>query len=170
MKIYSNNIADGYLDDRFGHRDESFDREGPNRSFHVGWGELPANTQSLALLFIDHDAIPVAGFSWIHWTAANIDPALGELPENASLDMNLLQGLTSRASRLLPEGMRLDIDAASGFGGCAPPDKDHQYTLYLYALDTRLDLERGFYANEMFKAMEGHILDKAKLQMIYRAR
>ncbi len=92
MKIFSNNIKNGYFDDKMGNRGEQFvSGEISNYSFHLGWSDLPKGTQSLALIFLDHDAIPVCGFSWIHWTVANIDCSLSELPENASLTMNLLE-------------------------------------------------------------------------------
>jgi len=141
-----------------------------NRSFQLSWSDLPANTQSLALIFIDHDAIPVCGFSWIHWTVANIDPKIKELPENASLDMNLLQGVTSWSSPIVPEDWRLSCDDAIGYGGCAPPDKEHKYTITLYALDCKLNLARGFYANELLNSMEGHLLDTATLTALYRMK
>ena len=97
----------------------------PNHSFHLAWDNLPPGTQSLALTFVDHDAIPFCGFTWIHWLAANIDPALKELPENASATMPLLQGVNSWNSGIIPKEYQLSKEEASQYGGCAPPDKDH---------------------------------------------
>lgn len=171
MDIYSKNIVNGYFNDEIGHRGKQFlKNKKPNRSFHLGWENLPENTQSLALVFVDHDAIPVCGFSWIHWTVANIDPNLKELPENASVEMNLLEGVTSWASGLLPAELQLDKIDATGFGGCAPPDKEHCYTIEVFALDTTLSLTRGFYLNELLKAINGHVLDKAILCGLYRTK
>lgn len=170
MKIYSNNVHDGYLDDRFGKRGTEFiQNKKPSRSFHLGWQDLPKGTQSLAIIFDDEDAIAVCGFNWIHWIVANIDPALGELPENASIDMDLLQGVTSWSSSLLPEEWYLDKANDVGFGGCAPPDKDHEYTVTVYALDKKLNLKKGFLKNDLVWAMRGHILDQATLYAKYQA-
>lgn len=170
MQLYSKNIVNGHIDDQFGkHGTQFLKGKKPNRSFHLGWKNLPVNTKSLAIVFIDHDAIPVCGFSWIHWTVANIDPSLNELPENASVEMKLLEGVTSWASGIAPEEWRLDREDAIGFGGCAPPDQPHRYTIELYALDTKLNLARGFFLNELLKAMDNHILDKAVLHGLYRA-
>ena len=171
MKLRSNSINNGYFDDQFGHRGSQFLKDKkPSRSFHLAWEDVPQGSESLALVFIDHDAIPVCGFSWIHWTVANIDPALGELPENASIDMDLLEGVTSWNSGILPEAWYLDKEDATGFGGCAPPDQTHQYTIEVYALDTKLDLEQGFFLNELLKKMEGHILAKASLHGLYKTK
>jgi Raf kinase inhibitor-like YbhB/YbcL family protein len=172
MKIFSNNVVGGYLDNRFGHHGSQFvsGTKVCTRSFHIGWADLPQNTKSLAMIFIDHDAIPVCGFSWIHWTLANIDPSCGELPENASIDLDLLQGITSFAAPIAPEDWRLSREDAIGYGGCAPPDKDHCYTSEIFALDTLLDLEPGFYANELINKMKGHILGQQKLDAVYRSK
>lgn len=171
MDVYCEGIIDGYFKDDFGSRGTQFSKgHKPNRSFPLGWRNLPAQTQTLALLFIDHDAIPVCGFSWIHWTVANIDPSLGGLPENASMDLFLLEGVTSWASGLLSPERRLDREEATGFGGCAPPDKDHCYQVTLFALDTHLSLQRGFFLNEMLHAMDNHVLDKAKFTAWYRPK
>lgn len=171
MRIFSRNIQNGFFDDAIGHRGTQFlHGKKPNRSFHLGWDQLPAGTQTLALTFIDHDAIPVCGFTWIHWAVANIDPALGELPENASNDIPLLEGITSWASPFLPPAWSLSPQDATGFGGCAPPDKTHVYTITVYALDTKLPLQRGFYLNELLKSLPGHVLDKAELQASYHAK
>ena len=170
MKIYSSSIHNGYLDDKFGQRGTQFKKQKPSRSFHLAWSDLPEGTKTLALIFIDYDAIPVCGFPWIHWTVANIDPTLNNLPENASEDMNLIEGVTSWSSNLLPESMKLSKEDASGYGGCAPPDKNHLYTLYVYALDKKLALDRGFYANELMHAMDGHVLERVKLTALYKTK
>ena len=171
MKIYTNSIKNGYLEDRFGHRGTQFYKDKkPNRSFHLGWKDLPKDTKSLALIFIDHDAIPVCGFSWIHWTVANIDPTLGELAENASVEQKLLEGVTSWNSGILPEEWKLDREDATGYGGCAPPDKEHRYTIDVYALDNKLNLVRGFYKNELLKAMDKRVLAQATLHGLYKTK
>jgi len=171
MKINSKSIENGYFKNEIGHHGTQFLKGiKPNFSFHLAWEDVPANTKSLVLIFIDHDAIPVCGFTWIHWTVANIDPALKELPENASVNMDLLEGVTSWNSGIIPEDWRLNREDATGFGGCAPPDKEHLYTIELYALDKLLTLERGFYMNELLKAMSGHVLEKCTLEALYKAK
>ncbi len=171
MKIKSKSIVDGYFKDDIGHRGSNFLKgKKPSYSFHLSWEELPKNTLSLALIFIDHDAIPVCGFSWIHWTVANIDPSLKELPENASISLNLLEGITSWSSAIIPEESRLSKEEDIGFGGCAPPDQEHLYTIELYALDKKLELPRGFLMNHLLKAMKGHVLDKCSLEAFYKTK
>ena len=169
MKIISKSIVNGYFKDDIGHRGTHFlQGKKPNYSFHLAWQDLPKDTQSLALIFVDHDAIPVCGFTWIHWTVANIDPALGELPENASVDMHLLEGVTSWSSGIIPEDWRLSKEDDAGYGGCAPPDQEHLYTVEVYALDCTLTLPHGFMMNQLLKAMKGHVLDKCILEALYK--
>lgn len=171
MKIQSTSIVNDYFKDAIGHRGANFLKGvKPNYSFHLSWEDLPPNTVSLALIFVDHDAIPVCGFTWIHWTVANIDPALKELPENASVNLDLLEGVTSWSSGIIPKEWRLSKEEDAGFGGCAPPDKEHLYTIELYALDKKLALPRGFMMNELLKAMKGHVLDKATLEAWYKTK
>lgn len=57
---------------------------------------------------------------------------------------------------------------ASHFGGPAPPDKTHTYTISLYVLDKNLKLESGFYLNELYKEIEDHIVDKTILKGNYQ--
>lgn len=49
-----------------------------------------------------------------------------------------------------------------------PPDQPHLYELHVYALDIELDLQNGFYLNELHHAMNDHILDTAILKGIYK--
>ena len=50
----------------------------------------------------------------------------------------------------------------------APPNEPHTYELHVYALDTMLDLKDGFWFHEMFRQMEGHVLEQATLKGTYR--
>ena len=64
------------------------------------------------------------------------------------------------------EGYRKGKDITQYYGGPAPINQ-HEYELELFALNTKLDLDKGFYYNELRKKMEGHIIEKAKLKFIY---
>ena len=169
MNINSTSITDGFFRDEFGkHGTEFIDGKMPSRSFQLSWDDVPAGAKSLALIFEDEDAIPPCGFVWIHWVVVNIDISLGELPENASIDMDLIEARNSWCSGLVPEEFRLSNEKSTAYGGCAPPDAVHQYTIALYALDCELDLQHGFSKNELIWAMQDHILDVADLYAKYR--
>jgi len=108
---------------------------------------IPEGTKSLALIMDDPDAMEPAGKVWVHWVAWNIEPTTTEL-EN-----------------LTTEGMT-DFGEV-GYGGPAPPDKRHTYVFKLYALDTKLDLPDKSTKADIEKAMEGHIIEQAKLTGTY---
>ncbi len=78
--------------------------------------------------------------------------------------MIFIQGANSWISL---QGGELSIEESSYYGGMAPPDKPHTYELTVFALDTFLDLKSGFYLNELYEKMEGHILDTSTLKGIY---
>ena len=111
----------------------------------------------------DRDAFAVTpGFSWIHWTAANLQRDF--LEENESVSArDFVQGVNSWISEGLP------LEDCTGYGGMAPPDCPHQYELRVYALDCLLPLEQGFLYGELYRAMEGHLLDSCALRGWYRA-
>jgi hypothetical protein len=165
MKITSTGIKNGVIDDKYGKRGKAFiNHRMPSYSLPFKIENMPEGTKSFAIVLEDKDAIPVSGFSWIHWVAANITRS--ELLENESLTaQDFVQGTNSWSGKL----GGLDRLEASFYGGMSPPDKTHVYELHIFALDTLLDLERGFYMNEMYKKMEGHILDAATLKGTYGA-
>lgn len=170
MKIYSSGIINGYIESRFGKFCDESDKlqDVSIRSLPISWGELPAGTTTLALVMEDYDAVPVCGFSWIHWLVANIDPNRKELLENASReDKELVQGKNSRASKQI-SGEQPD-SIVNYYLGPRPPDKDHEYKICVYALDAKLNLQTGFMLNDLMKAMRGHVLDSADLYGLYRA-
>jgi hypothetical protein len=50
-----------------------------------------------------------------------------------------------------------------GYGGPAPPDKEHTYIFKLYALNKTLDLTKGASKTDVEKSIKNHILAEAKL-------
>jgi Raf kinase inhibitor-like YbhB/YbcL family protein len=92
IHLFSPGIINNTIEKRFG-KFSSEKLEGvPTLSLPISWSHLPEGTKSLALIIQDYDAVPVCGFSWIHWLVSDIDPNLGGLRENASrLDINLIQ-------------------------------------------------------------------------------
>ncbi len=164
-------LENGLLADRFGKYAPEADRlEGfPVRSFPISIEGVPAGAKSLALAFVDFDAIPVGGFCWIHWTACNIPPTCTFISENASAEggVPMVQGRNSNWSPMAHGSANPQVH--SRYCGPQPPDATHEYTLTVYALDCELDLPEGFYLNELRRAMQGHVIDKARLELPSRA-
>jgi Raf kinase inhibitor-like YbhB/YbcL family protein len=140
----------------------------PVRSFPITITKAPADTQTFALELIDDDAIPVAGFTWIHWSAANIPATLTEIPEDASRELadQFVQGRNSNASKFVGS---TNLNVYQRYTGPVPPDKTHIYTLKVYAVDTTLDLQNGFWLNALKHALEGHVLATSEIELPSRA-
>jgi Raf kinase inhibitor-like YbhB/YbcL family protein len=113
---------------------------------------IPQNTKSLALIMDDPDAMGVVGKIWVHWTLWNIAPNTTEIKEN-SIPTGSIEGKT-------------DFEEI-GYGGPAPPDKEHTYIFKLYALDDKLTLNEGASKTDVEKSMKNHILAEAKLEGKY---
>lgn len=165
MRVTSEGIISGVIQDKYGKRGVINKFGIPTCSLPIKIENAPKGTKSYALFLEDKDAIPVSGgFSWIHWSAANI--TTNELLENASIDNdnNFVQGLNSWISI---QGGKVPKEYACYYGGMAPPNEPHIYDLTVYAIDTLLDLDNGFYPNEMFRKMDGHILGCASIKGVY---
>ena len=115
-------------------------------------GGIPENTISLALIMDDPDAMGVVGKIWVHWVLWNIESSIVELKEN-SLPSNCLEGETDFGE--------------IGYGGPAPPDKEHTYIFKLYALDKKLDIDKNSTKKQLEKAMNNHIIAETKLEGRY---
>lgn len=159
------------LSDRFGKYAPEADRlEGfPVRSFPIYIEEVPEGAASLALAFIDFDAIPVGGFCWIHWLACDFDPSITLIPEDASRTgaVACTQGANSNWSPMAHGSSNPAV--FNRYCGPQPPDKTHVYTLAVYALDCKLGLSEGYYLNEFRRAIEGHVLAKSVVELPSRA-
>ena len=164
MKVISKGIIHGIILDKYGKRGEQKDEQGiPTYSLPVLILDPPSEWRSFALILEDKDAIPVCGFSWIHWCAANIKRV--EIIENESTQQpDFVQGSNSFSVDVKNAGNQAMI----GYGGMAPPDRPHTYELHVYALDQELELQNGFYMNELYWSMQGHILEEDILRGTYQ--
>jgi Raf kinase inhibitor-like YbhB/YbcL family protein len=163
MKITSTGIISGIIQDKYGKRGTQFNEANiPTYSLPIKIENSPKKTVSYALILEDKDAVPVCGFSWIHWLAANITKT--EIAENASiLKKDFTQGVNSWCGAISNITKKLCV----GYGGMTPPDAPHVYELHVFALDDKLKLQEGFYMNELYKAMDSHILEQATLKGCY---
>ena len=112
----------------------------------------PENTLSLALIMDDPDAMGAVGKVWVHWVLWNINPSTMELKEN-SIPSDCREGETDFGE--------------IGYGGPAPPDKEHTYIFKLYALDQKLDADKSSTKNQIEKAMNNHIIAETRLEGRY---
>jgi len=113
---------------------------------------IPENTSSLALIMDDPDAMIAVGKVWVHWVLWNISPNTKEIKEN-SIPEYSIEGKT-------------DFNEI-GYGGPAPPDKEHTYIFKLYALDTKMNLEQGSTKENIEESMKNHVLAEVKLEGKY---
>ena len=102
----------------------------------------PENTKGLALIMDDPDAMAAVGKVWVHWLVCNISSEIG----------NVKFGINGKTDF-----------GETDYGGPAPPNGRHTYIFKAYALDTKLDLVKGYSKQELEEAIQGHILAEAKL-------
>lgn len=110
--------------------------------------DIPADTQSLALIVDDPDA-PMG--MWVHWVVYNIPKGASRIEENS-----------------IPGEQGNNDFGRQNYGGPCPPSGTHRYFFKIYALDRELNLKSGLAKKELEKAMQGHILDKAELIGLYK--
>ena len=110
--------------------------------------DVPDSTKSLALIMDDPDAMGAVGKVWVHWVLWNIPKDVKKIDEN-SIPENSIEGKTDFGE--------------IGYGGPAPPDKEHTYIFKLYALDRILDLSMDSKKEDVENSMDGHIIDETKL-------
>jgi len=113
---------------------------------------IPENTLSLVLIMDDPDAMGAVGKVWVHWVLWNIEPNVVKFKEN-SIPLDCLEGETDFGE--------------IGYGGPAPPDKEHTYIFKLYALDQKLDADKGSTKKQIEEAMKNHTIAETRLEGKY---
>ena len=119
------------------------------------WTGVPDGCVELVLVVHDPDAPLVDGFT--HWIVSGIDPSSG--------------------------GLETDVDAASftvgrntigdaAYMGPAPPAGHglHHYFFHLYAIDTASGLDADASRSDVLAAIDGHIIEQARLVGTYALR
>jgi Raf kinase inhibitor-like YbhB/YbcL family protein len=125
------------------------DQEGT--SLPVEFSGVPAEAKSLVLIMDDPDA-PMAG-GFVHWVVFNIDPKTSEIGENIKPESGI-EGTGSSGK--------------NGYVPPCPPSGAHHYHFKLYALDSELNLNGSAKREDVEKAMEGHIIDRAEIIGLYQ--
>jgi Raf kinase inhibitor-like YbhB/YbcL family protein len=133
-----------------------FTCQGDDISPELAWKDAPAQTKTFALIVHDPDAPRQGGFT--HWVVYNIPAGVQQLRQNEP-----------KGDALPGGGVQGRNDGGKvGYMGPCPPSGTHRYYFYLYALDTELNLQSGAGKDDLEKAMQGHVLQKAELMGKYR--
>lgn len=168
-----------------------------NLSPHLAWSGAPSGTRSFAIVCMDPDVPSEADdvnqegktlpadmprVDFCHWAMVDVPAEVTELATGACC-----QGVTPKGKQNPPgpDGTRQglndytnfmagDPDMAGnyfGYDGPCPPWNDerlHHYVFTVYALDTdKLDLPESFTGHDVVEAVEGHVLDQARITGTY---
>lgn len=128
--------------------------DGEDVSPVLEWSGTPEETERFVLIMDDPDA-PVGTF--VHWVAYDIPASTDRLPRSVPAETVIPAGGTHGEN----SWNRL------GYGGPCPPDGTHRYFFKLYALDASLGLDPGATKKAVLDAMEGHVLEEARLMGEY---
>jgi Raf kinase inhibitor-like YbhB/YbcL family protein len=168
-----------------------------NRNPQLAWSDVPAGTQSFALICHDYDVpsrgddvnkegreIPAAlpRVDFFHWLLLDIPPATREIAAGSHSNGVVAHG---KPGPNAPNGLRHGINDYTGwfagdanmsgnyfgYDGPCPPWNDsmvHHYVFTLYALDTpRLDVHGDLTGANVRAALKGHVLAQAQLMGTY---
>jgi hypothetical protein len=125
-----------------------FTCEGDNSSPALHIEGIPSSAKSLAIIVHDPDAPMKGGVT--HWIAWNIDP-MKDVPQKFN---GGVEGLNTRQKE--------------GYMGPCPPSGTHHYHFMVYALNSKLSVDKKSTEDELKKAMEGHILAQGELIGLYK--
>jgi Raf kinase inhibitor-like YbhB/YbcL family protein len=122
--------------------------DGENFSPELRIGNLPNETQSLAIIMEDPGA-PYG--TYVHWVVWNI-------PKTEVIEKNTILGAVGKNSK----------HETRYFGPYPPAGTTHHYHFKVYALDVELDLEFNTDKDDLLLEMDKHILGAGELIGIYR--
>jgi Raf kinase inhibitor-like YbhB/YbcL family protein len=168
-----------------------------NRNPHLAWSDVPAGTQSFALICHDPD-VPSSGedvnqegrqvpaslprVDFFHWLLLDIPAAAREIAAGSHSDGVLARG---KAGPAAPDGLRHGINDYTnwfagdeqmagdyhGYDGPCPPWNDtllHRYVFTLYALDLpHIVVNAPLNGVNLRDALAGHVLAQASLTGTY---
>ncbi|MBN1618465.1 YbhB/YbcL family Raf kinase inhibitor-like protein [Candidatus Dojkabacteria bacterium] len=129
--------------------------DGSNLNPELVVEEIPGSTKSLALIVDDPDA-PMG--IWTHWIVWNIIPKKSQTNK-----LNIPQGAT-------PQNSVVGVNdfGNNNYDGPCPPNGTHRYFFRIVALDNTINIQEESNANDLQKAIEGHIIEQAQLIGLYQ--
>jgi Raf kinase inhibitor-like YbhB/YbcL family protein len=146
-----------------------YTQAGDQTSPELKWANAPAATQSFVLHMHDPDAALNRGTDdQVHWLVWNIPGTSAGMPEGV------------KAGAELPDGSRQISATGPSYRGPGAPATGpmHHYTIEVYALDTKIDVQPSTNAQpataavetraNVMKAMQGHVLGKAVYVGLFR--
>lgn len=129
---------------------------GQNISPQLSWENAPEGTQFFAVTMYDKDAPTGSGF-W-HWVIFNIPANVTELKSGAG----------EVAKKLAPkEAVQSVTDFGKpGYGGpCPPAGAPHEYLITVYALKSKIDLDKNASPAMVGFYLHNNMLGKASIVM-----
>jgi Raf kinase inhibitor-like YbhB/YbcL family protein len=127
---------------------------GENLSPQLSWENAPVGTQCFAITIYDKDAPSGSGF-W-HWVVYNIPADTKEIPAGAG----------DITKNLLPAGaIQGNTDMGKpGYVGAAPvPGLPHEYLVTVYALKSKLTIDKNATAAFIGFNISGIVIEKASI-------
>lgn len=127
--------------------------DGKNINPPLSISGVPEKARSIALIMDDPD-VPVhirQNGIWDHWVVYNMPTDLKTIEEAREPAGTPGKGTSGK----------------TGYMGPCPPDREHRYFFKLFALDSELDIPAAATKQQVEKAMQGHILEKAELVGTY---
>lgn len=143
MKLESPSFENG------GRIHSTYSCEGAGISPALRFVDVPREALTLALTMHDPDVPKTLreDGNWDHWVVWNINPEKDGLREGEIPDAEV--GLTTSNTH--------------AYTPLCPPDGSHRYIFNLYALDTKLYLDKDIRRADLEDAMRGHIIAKDEL-------
>lgn len=151
--LKSNELGGQATDKQFSN---TFGCGGQNISPQLYWENAPKETQSFAVTMYDKDAPTGSGF-W-HWIVYNIPANVNELKSDAGnfSGLNLPAGSVNGNN---------DAGAPGYVGPCPPPGAPHLYLITVYALNTKLDIDKNSSAAVIGFMLNNSTIAKASIVM-----
>jgi Raf kinase inhibitor-like YbhB/YbcL family protein len=128
-----------------------------NKSPPLGWADAPRGTKNLVVFFEAVDAVEGDSLQWAVY--------------NIPVTMSALAGALPKEP-LLPDGAAQALNDGGNIGYVGPckPKGEFPYRLRVFALDTALDLPGALKKDDLIRAMNGHIIDMAVLNLVHYYR
>lgn len=127
-----------------------FTCDGANVSPELHIEGIPKDSKSLVLIVDDPDA---PSGTWTHWVVFDIPP------NTSIIDQDSVPGVQG-----------LNDFKVTDYRGPCPPSGSHRYFFRVFALDAKLNLNRGASRKSVEAAMKGHVVAQGELYGVYQRK